>query len=96
MGNTCGKNTSQVIEEEERVTREENTRFIVTRLIDSWNNGMKEGFIDQVFHDKEAIRKCMLSLGITIYLENQEKGCKFFIMKTRDIPDHVQNPFVKA
>lgn len=73
---------------------DKDTRKVVTKLIDSWNVGIKEGYLSACGSaDKEAVKKHLKSAGITLYLDfNWRTGnTKFIMVKTT--PDMIPNPF---
>ena len=73
-----------------------NTKYFVTRLVDSWNVGIKTGYIGDGCSDYESVKKHMNSVGITVYLEWDWRNCrtKFIMVKTSEA-DIVPNPFDK-
>jgi hypothetical protein len=73
-----------------------NTEHIVTKLVDSWNVGIKRGSVGVQCRDKEAVKRYMTSVGITVYLEWdwQNYNTNFIMVKTSEA-DVVPNPLYR-
>lgn len=73
--------------------KDQNTRFIVTELVEAWNAGIREGSLQRssVVMSPHRVKEVMASVGVVVYLYPKAK----FEMKG-DNNNNIQNPFEPA
>lgn len=69
---------------------------MVTKLIDSWNVGIKEGYYFAGLSDTEVVKRHLKSVGVTLYLDYdwRTSQTKFIMVKTTS--DMLPNPYEGA